>query len=210
MRLPPLPLSFLELELFPAYRILDLLLLSLRLFISTLFCLSAIPKLLGIGKTPSPALLKKIKDRSASWFELEVAAAVHVWDHEFKLPVILLPFFATAVLISVLALNITPPPHSIGISAAIFQLVLMGGGIHVWVFVYQCVRLCRLTLLTIICIAILLRSSFSSLNMLAIAVICPIYLGFHAGSILTVYCLNYGKVLRKMPRKPKSSRLKFL
>lgn len=180
---------------------------AMRVFISCLFLLSAIPKMLGQGASPSLELISKIKARTASWYELEVTAAVYVWDVELKLPPSVLPMFGVVIITAILLLNLAPPPSNLGIGATIFLLAILGGGIHAWAFAYRSVKHSGAAFLSVFMLAAGLHDSFSFAAQRFLVVVVPIYIGFVVGSSLTVYRLNYGKVLGPKPPRRKRGNL---
>jgi hypothetical protein len=85
-----------------------------------------------MGRNPSRPLKDKIARKRASWLDMEIYACSYTWKSVFGYPKILMRPFGAAMIAAVLALNIFPPPSSIGYSACFFFLVILGGGLYTW------------------------------------------------------------------------------
>ena len=161
-----------------------------RMFVSSLFLVSAVPKLQGRGSVPLPALRAKIRSKLASWFELEVVAAAYVWRDEFKLPVVLMQPVSALIIGSTLALNFFPSPHTYGTLASMLLLAVLGAGLHAMLFVYKSPKHSVHALITALGLIFLQRHSFPRKYLYFWASVLPIYLGFICGSVITAYSIN--------------------
>jgi hypothetical protein len=175
----------------------------LRLLVTPLFLVSAVSKLLGVGANPSPSLKIRIRNKTASWFDLEYTAAAHTWDKEFNMPPSLMRSFGVFAMICVLALNAFPPPHKYGVYAAMGLLTIMGGGFHTYMYPYRSLRHAVPALISSASIILLLRDSFQSGPEFFLHIALPLYIGFVSASAILVYRLNGGKFALKFPKKRK-------
>ena len=89
------------------------------------------------GKNPSNELKLKISKKKATWIEMEFKSAAYTWKTVFKYPLFLLRPLGALMLISVVLLNISPPPYKIGNCCCAFYSLVLGGGIFTWFVNYQ-------------------------------------------------------------------------
>ena len=173
-----------------------------RTIVSSLFLVSAVPKLQGRGSDPAPALKGRVRSKTATWFELEAVAAAHVWQSAFKLPVALMQPVSALVIGGTLALNAFPCPHTYGVLASMLLLAVLGAGLHAILLVYKSPKHSVHALITAIGLGFLQRNCFSRTYAVVLASVLPIYVGFVCGSVITAYSIN-GELRLNVKRRKK-------
>lgn len=93
---------------------------------------TSLPKILLWGRDPSAELKSRISRKKASWIEMEFHSAVYTWKSVFNYPIFLLRPLGVVLLLSVLILNIYPPPMLYGSCCCAFYNTLLGGAIFTW------------------------------------------------------------------------------
>ena len=68
---------------------------------------------------------------------MEFTAAVYTWKDVFNYPAILIRPLGFILLISVIMLNIAPPPSFYGRLSCYFYHILLGGAIYTWFINYK-------------------------------------------------------------------------
>lgn len=160
----------------------------LRLCITSIFALTTIPKILGIGKSPTEQEIFDAKHKITSWVELETSMSIYTWFHIFKYPEWLLTTVSAIILFSLLFMNYFPPPHWLGSLACINLLTVLGGGIYSWAFSYRSMRHTLPAFASAFQILILLKLSGDSIMGLSFEVVTPmaIAFGFISGIIVRI------------------------
>lgn len=98
---------------------------------------AAIPKLLYIGSNPSKDLRQRILLKKATWIEMDFTAAVYTWRDVFKYPAILIRPMGFVLFLSVILLNVAPPPSFYGRLSCYFYNILLGGAVYTWFINYK-------------------------------------------------------------------------
>jgi hypothetical protein len=105
--------------------------------VNFLYTVSAIPKLLLWGQNPSKELKLRISRKKATWIEMEFHSAAYTWKTVFKYPLFLLRPLGAVLIVSVILLNLFPPPLLYGSSCCIFYNLILGGAIYTWFVNYR-------------------------------------------------------------------------
>ena len=129
--------------------------LIFRIGVSLIFLMTAVPKVLLWGRVPSRPLKDKIVWHKAGFIDMEVTAAYHTWQAAFGYPTLLFRPLGIVLIISVIALNVYPPPSAIGYHVCFFLVMVLGGGLWTWLFNYKSPRNCVPMFVTLLALTIL-------------------------------------------------------
>ena len=113
-----------------------------RIAVTAIFTLTAVPKLLMWGRTPSRLVRDQLAGKRAAWLDMEVGAAAYTWKTAFGYPALLLRPVGAALLTAVVFLNVYPPPAPAGYRACFFLVMVLGGGLWTWLVNYRSPRHC--------------------------------------------------------------------
>lgn len=129
--------------------------LIFRIGVSMIFLMTAIPKVLHWGRFPSRILKDKIVWKKANFIDMEVTAAYHSWQAAFGYPTRLFRPIGIALIISIVTLNVFPPPSPLGYGVCFFLTMVLGGGMYTWLFNYKSARNCIPMFVTLLALTIL-------------------------------------------------------
>jgi hypothetical protein len=173
-----------------------------------LYAVSAIPKLLLWGQNPSKELKLRITRKKATWIEMEFHSAAYTWKTVFKYPLCLLRPLGAVLIISVILLNLYPPPLLYGSSCCIFYNLILGGAIYTWFVNYMSPKHSIPLFVTLFLVIILSSNNDNSptaetkakswMSDTFIGTFIPLLMGFLCGPVF----LKLGKIESNMTTKP--------
>ena len=136
---------------------------------------------------------------------MEFTAAVYTWKDVFNYPAILIRPLGFILLISVIMLNIAPPPSFYGRLSCYFYHILLGGAIYTWFINYKSPKHSFPLFFSLLFVTIISSSSHNTpspnavgkksnssslLINLAIGTVLPLTIGFLCGPVF----IKLGKV----------------
>ena len=117
-----------------------------------------------MGSNPTKELKNKIILKKATWIEMEFTAAAFTWIEIFNYPSIFIRPVGFVILLSVMFLNMSPPPLLYGIYSCLFYKIIMGGGIYTWIINYKSLKLSIPAFVTLLLVCILSSNTNTNMN----------------------------------------------
>jgi hypothetical protein len=132
-------------------------------------------------------LKNKIKLKKASWIQLEMAACVYTWNIGFKYPIFILRILGIFTFLSIILLNIYPPPLLIGFYICTFYHIILGGAVYTWFVNYKSIPHSIPVFITFLCINMINYESEIETNVIQknLKILLPLFIGFLGGPIFS-------------------------
>jgi hypothetical protein len=130
-------------------------------------------------------LKNKIKLKKASWLQLEIGACVYTWNIIFKYPIFILRILGIVTILSVVLVNLYPPPLLIGFYICIFYHIILGGAIYTWFINYKSIVHSIPVFITYLLINIINNENKIEENVVQknLKFFLPLFIGFLGGPI---------------------------